>query len=338
MLAAAALESTGAEYIGIERGEHLGTDLATGHHRLYREESQNLLRSLFPELAWSLVNEEAAEWKKGKWVPIEDKKLSAGQRYYLGSPFFMPALGYRHLVANLITSVQSRFSLRKVLQKIEPTSQTLMFSDGSEESYDRVLWCQSLESLSKILPESRAQVHGSRKHHKETAEGGVVLDMDLRETLCEKRNTVLLTFRFKEDTVHALGNRNDFTEGEDVNFSWTLFLEEGLLENREELAKCVRTFKRELGKQFPLVKESLIREKIVYLPLISGFSSLEVESLALFDKIMYLGSELRLGTGESENLDLLMENCREILLPAHSRQAAASSEKPEGSIQSSANI
>jgi hypothetical protein len=85
-----------------------------------------------------------------------------------------------------------------------------------------------------------------------------------------------------------------------------------LLENREEVAKVVRTFKRELFKQFPAAKDALKRERIVFLPLICGYSSLQAKSLRIQDGVYYVGSQVRPDEGEPslQNLDRLIDNAR----------------------------
>jgi hypothetical protein len=311
LLAVLALDQVGIEVVGVERGESLGADLMSGHHRLYRAESRALWEGLFPSINWIQIDAPAEEWRKGKWGAPDEKSLTEEQRYFLGSPFFVPTEGYRRLATELVAAGSRFFELHRPVQKIDPAARRLVFSDGSEQGYDKIVWCQSLESIGKVLDVARA--HGKGKKKASQQAGGVILELDLRELPYDKTNTVLLDFRFKEEVLTALGNRNDFSSGDEVSFSWTLFLEESLLENREEVAKGIRAFKRELFKAFPVFKSGLVREKIVYLPLISGFTSLEVGDLSLHSDVLYLGSELRLGEPGIQNLDLLSENCRHLV-------------------------
>ena len=156
--------------------------------------------------------------------------------------------------------------------------------------------------------------------------------MRFRETFTEKINTLVLPFRFKDNVYRALGNRDDFG-GQEVQYTWTIFLDEALLENREEVAKCVRAFKREFGKQFPGSRGRSHPGEDCFSPSISGGSSVGANSLELFPGVFYLGSQVRLkdSAGDLQNLDLLIDNCRHLaVLPSLSdgNKTAEGLEKP----------
>lgn len=89
-----------------------------------------------------------------------------------------------------------------------------------------------------------------------------------------------------------------------------VFLPKEVMEDREEVAKCVRTLKRELTKEFPELSAKTKREKIVYLPLLSGEEAVSWGSIEVGPGVFYLGPQVYLTDEQAElrNLDLLVSN------------------------------
>lgn len=332
LLAVDHLLSLGRNVVGFERGESLGADLSSGHHRFYDSSARSFFEAAGFSFDWSDVEEEPIELKKGKTIAPEVEDITPGQRFFLGKKFAIPAKGFSELLAALVGKVGNKFQLKRAVQEVDLEKRVLRFLDGSEEKYGTLVWCQSLESLVKAAKGALSDNLIKGKKKQDVEEGGLILDMEFRSPFAENANTIVLPFRFKDDVHKALGNRDNFA-GENVRFSWTIFLDEMLLENREEVAKCVKTFKREFFKQFPTAQEAFVRERIVFLPLISSGTSTEAKKLELFDGVFYLGSEVHLKSGNAElqNLDLLLENCRfwsEELRSASGELAAGSLELP----------
>ena len=317
LLAGNFLWRIGQDFSGSERSESLGSDLIAGHHRCYDGSCLSFWAANEVSLDWKCIEEKASELKKGKLGDVVHDDFSEGQSYFLKTPFYVPAEGYGDAVTQLVQRVGKHFAFKKAVHEIDLERHVLSFMDGSEMGFGKLIWSQSLDSLFKALKGIESDAILKRKKAQQEPEGGLVLDMQFREPFVDKANTIVMPFRFKEDVYRALGNRDSFERGE-VRFTWTIFLGEALLENREEVAKCVRTFKREFFKQFPTAAKSLITERIVFLPLIASGTSVEAKSLELFPGIFYLGSQVRVKNSDPslQNLDLLAENCRKLALEA----------------------
>jgi hypothetical protein len=123
---------------------------------------------------------------------------------------------------------------------------------------------------------------------------------------------VIFPFRFKDKKLRALGvNDTSSTEGRFL-VRWILFLEEEIIEDREEVAKCLKTLRRELEKEFPALKTSVVQERIVYLSSISGDHPVPTRTLNILPDLIYLGAELRMEDAEESlrNLDMILNNCQ----------------------------
>ena len=153
--------------------------------------------------------------------------------------------------------------------------------------------------------------------------GGLYLDMELSRPVFPFRNTVVFPFRYKDNRLRALGVNAPVREGEAGHLvHWMVFLEDNLLENREETAKCLRALRRELRKEFPELETAVKQERIVYLPNITEDSVLPVKSLEVFPDVLYLGSELEPEDGPQglRNLDRTLSNCKSfqgVIQPAY---------------------
>ena len=187
-----------------------------------------------------------------------------------------------------------------------------MCQDGSQYSYDKIVWCSPLEPLIKLWNGDKAPLIKQLKELKE-GYGGVNLELEVSGTLFPFKNTMVFPFRYKDSRLRALGVNATWPPptAERSLVHWLLFLGREITDDREELAKCIRTFKRELQKEFPELKTSTLSEKIVYLPLISGEIPAPLRSLRLLPDLLYVGPQARLAdTDESlRNLDRTLNNC-----------------------------
>jgi hypothetical protein len=120
---------------------------------------------------------------------------------------------------------------------------------------------------------------------------------------------MVLPFKYKEARLRGLGATTS-----PRNIHWLLFLESEIIDDREELAKCIRTFKRELQKEFPELKGAVQSERIVYLPCISGEEPCAVDSLEVLPDVYYVGPQARMDDEDKSlrNIDCTLSNCRQL--------------------------
>lgn len=306
LLAAEALVDAGFSVVGLEGSSELGGRVEVGHHRIHSEFARDSLRSLCEGLELSEVQEPPLLRTKGEWEKVEDaENFIEAEKFYLSEHYWIPAAGYSQLVSRLVDKVKGNYQTRKLVTEVVPEEKKIVCEDGVEHPYERLVWCSPLKDLRSAWKGDKSLLKGLSKLPERR--GGISLEVDLKEPLFSSKNTVVLPFRFKEWRLRALG----FSSQAGLSrLQWVLFLEDEILDDREEVAKCVRTLKREIAKEFPAVAELTLKEKLTYLPVISGETPVEWKSVLISPDIAYFGPETRLqGMDESwRNLDLTLAN------------------------------
>lgn len=293
-------------FMGLEREERLGGLSTVGHPRSYYEPSQRLLSELISDLEWTSIDEEAHTLSKGEWKKVEGEKLEE-EEYFLGNPFQAPSRSYGSILNSLMSAAGEHFQLRKNVISIEPAYKKIICQDGSELNYEKLVWTCPLSGLLKVWKGDKLPLQRLLKSAQE-AMGGMALELELKGSIFPLKNTVVFPFRFKDHKLRALGS----AQGRDGKtfLSWMLFLPAEVFEDREEMAKCVRTLRRELEKEFTELKSLILTERIVYLPTMAGKRPTMGKSLEVFPNTFYVGAELALGeeTTELRHLDLSVLN------------------------------
>lgn len=309
LLAAKLLTRNSIAFIGLEKSDFLGGHTRVGHHRFYDEGATSFLSQHLNGVEWLRIDDTPKERRKGEWRDIEEE-CTEEEQFYLKAPYFHPQTACSQLTQRLIEEVGGSFLTKKSADKIDPEKKVLTCVDGTEFSYDTILWCADMEFLSKAWPGDKTAVLKALKGQKEVC-GGLNLDMELGAPMFSLRNTVVFPFRHKDKKLRALGVHEPGSS-EKANMHWLMFLEEAIAEDREEVAKCVRALKRELQKEFPELKENTKNERIVYLSSLSGNTPSPVKSLTVLPGIIYLGPQARPPGSNEElrNLDRIVDNCR----------------------------
>jgi hypothetical protein len=306
LLAAEALKDAGLSVVGLEGSSTLGGRIEVGHHRVHSELARESLKSLLDGLELSEVQEPPLTRTKGEWQKAEEAgEFSEAEKFYLSEHYWIPTEGYSKLIARLVDKVGPSFQTRKLVTEVHASEKRILCEDGVEHPYSHLVWCSPLRALRTAWAGDKSPLKGLSKIP--DRQGGISLEVELKEPLFSSKNTVILPFRFKEWRLRALGFPS--TSGA-PRVQWVLFLEDEILEDREEVAKCVRTLKREIGKEFPNAASMSVREKLTYLPVISGEAPLEWKSTLITPDIAYFGPETRLeGMDESwRNMDLTLAN------------------------------
>ncbi len=306
LLAAEAVKDAGFSAIGLEGASELGGRVGVGHHRIHSAQARESLHALCEGLELCEIDEAPLLRTKGEWEKAEDdKEFIDAEKFYLSHHYWIPTTGYSQLVARLVDKMQESYQTRKLVTEVRSDEKKLVCEDGIEHPYERLVWCASLKDLRTAWKGDKSQLKGLSKLP--PRRGGILLEIDLKEPLFTSKNTVILPFRFKEWHLRALAFNSPAGP---ARVQWVLFLEDEILDDREEVAKCVRTLKREIAKEFPNLGALTLKEKLTYLPVISGETPVEWKSVLISPDIAYFGPETRLeGMDESwRNLDLTLAN------------------------------
>jgi hypothetical protein len=316
LLAAHALKKRGVSFIGFEKEDALGGRTQPGgHHRWYHESSIFYLQTLVEGVSFEKIEEVAKQRKKGAWTELEDS-LPDDESFYVATPFFRTEHPLKQLIEQLAVPIQEQFQLRKEVTEILPEQKEIVCQDGTRFQYEKIVWCSPLELLNKVWKGDRLELFRLMKKA-EPVRGGIQLDLETNKPIFDCRNTVVFPFKFKENRLRALGTGRMLSGANDEMSSvthWLLFLDPEISEDREELAKCIRAFRRELDKDFPEIKTELRQERIIFLSSISGEVPLASKTVEILPELIYVGPELSIGKGaeDTRNLDRIVDNTRHL--------------------------
>jgi hypothetical protein len=314
IITARVLQKRGLPFQGLEASRELGRDLGFIQLKVHNDRAVAMLRDLGVVDEWKRVEDQAKERKKGDWVSAESDYIDE-ERAFLGAPFYRPSQDSQLILEQLKHEVRSQFLTGKTLERLDTDRKIAFCKDGAEIEFESILWCTDLNSLIKMV--SMPLKHSLKKYNnKHDIQGGIHLELELSQPLLAFNNSVVFPFRYKEYKLRAVGF-NENTSSADKNaykMHWFIFLERELADDREEVAKVIRAFKRELNKDFSDLSKTLLKEKIVFQPQVGSYSPIEVEGLELFPNIHYVGPELQLNDTAVDRypLDLTLENCQRV--------------------------
>lgn len=308
LLTARILREKNISFVGFEKSPRLGGRAELGPHRILKENSVSMWKELLPEVDWLSIESEVQERAKGEFAPIRDG-YSEAEKFYLTTSLYAPAIPFDQVVEKLAAPVRERFQLQKTVVQINENNKTIEFNDGTEQKFEKLFWCTDLALLFKLWVGETINIPKGNKKASETP-SGVNLIFELSSPLFESKNTVVLPFRFKDFRLRALGIPEPDEKTEGHRLHWMMFLPKELMEDREEIAKCVRTLKRELLKEFPELTQTILKEKIIYLPLLSGEDSARWASLEIASDVFYVGPQAYLNEEQADwkNLDLVVSH------------------------------
>jgi len=157
------------------------------------------------------------------------------------------------------------------------------------------------------LWEGEALLSGGNSKKQAEKPTGFNWSLELNAPLIENKNTLVLPFRFKEQKLRAIGICDLNEKALYQRLHWMVFVPPELSEDKEEVAKCVRTLKREVLKEFPDLSSKIVKEKIIYLPLFSGEEPVLIKNLELAANVFYVGPQIILNENQLDlrNLDLI---------------------------------
>ncbi len=311
-LAAALFQNKQTPWIGIEKEAELGGRLWPIAYRAHNESTIKWLSELLgaQDLVKEAVTEEAVLRVKGDWVALEQKQkwkdfdLSTGEQNLIRTPHF--SINTTQIKLILEPKVVSGFQKNKSVTGIFAKEKKVVCQDGSEFTYDKLLWCSPYDGLKKAYQGDRSKLLYIDTD--EARRPGFLVSFHSKEPLFPFAKPILFNFRFKDHRLTAFGNLQ--SSDNSGNNYWLVTLENKIFDDHEEVAKSVRTFRREWEKEFPELAPNVTCDKIVFLPSLVREPLAEVKSLEVAPDIFYLGPELKLEDSSKENseFDVIINN------------------------------
>lgn len=312
LLVARILEEKGLPFVGLERTSRLGGRAEAGPTRILKSQTLEFFQGLLPQIQWNYEESDAQERVKGEWTPLREGYLE-GERFYFTNSFYSPQNPTSHFLEQLATPVAEKFHFQKTVIRIDGKEKKLELSDGSEQSFSKLFWCTDLNLLFKLWD---GEPLGTPKTQKKVSDkqAGFNWILDLATPLADTNRTIVLPFRFKEWKLRALGVQDLDEQNAKNRLHWLVFLPKEIMEDQEEVAKTVKTLKREIAKEFPDLTTKIKKEKIVYLPVMSGEEPARFSSLEIAPDIICLGPQICTEEDQAEwkNLDLVAAHVKHL--------------------------
>jgi hypothetical protein len=296
-------------FVGLEREERLGGRVTVGHHRLSLSHSKEVLSEFLHDVEWIEISEAAKQKRKGEWSDAEVLEDDSDNIFFR-KPFFKPNIPFEQLFDRISQDVGDQFRLRAAVTKIDPNAKELELLSGEKIKFEKIFWCCDLRQLTRIWQGEKVGLQKILKKLNDPTKG-INLDLELKKPLVTVQSTIVFPFRFKEKKMRAFGvGETPTTEGQTLH--WLLPLENDFADDHEEVAKCLRTLKREIEKEFPEIKENLVAERIVYLSSASSEIPSEVKSPEILPGLFYLGPQILIEESSESlrDLDVVLQNLK----------------------------
>lgn len=303
ILACQVLHRNRLDFIALEKDGDLGGRLRFGHHRIYSQASVEFLSS-HVATDWIEVFDLPRVRIKGGWTE-EIPRVSSAEQFYLRGNYFHPSSSFEPMLGELAQRLGDHLICRKSVSQINREGNELVCQDGVSIPFEKLIWCADLKQLLSILQHK----FGANRILNEVPalHGGISLELTVPSIEEISHGTFLFPFVFKSWDLNCIITP---TKSPKPNLYCLLFLECDLLQNREEVAKCVRTLKRALFREFPFLEKLIQNERLAYLPNLSGEQSVKSDSLEIFPSIFYVGPQLYCEDSQEglRNLDLTLSN------------------------------
>lgn len=255
------------------------------------------------------------ERKKGEWVPLSGEPAESWPRAVCARSPLRKSLDRAGFGA-LAEGIESVFDLVGRVESLNVDEKRVVLSDGTSVGFEALIWCRSFSELRKALG-GQVQVKGGRGAGRNLFALG--LELKLQKPLLESDGTYVFPFRFKDKRITALGVAGDGSD-------WVFSLDDEIAVDAEEAAKVMRTFKRELWKEFPELTETFQSERIVQFTPLFVEEPWSLASLEVAPGIFHVGTDARVGEGDSRGFALLTEQIEWIEQTLSSRASAGQAE------------
>lgn len=260
----------------------------------FRESAGDIIASLFTEPGeWSSAGATLNHKPKNDWVPY-DGEIETQMKPFVAGAFRIPNRAVSSFIEPISKAVGEKFSCNRFPIAIDVNEKTVSMNDGSTLSYERLIWAAPLLKLKGILsPSWKTQLTRIGKIAGPTSIIGFEWATDVRPF--SEEVTVVTPFRFRDDKLKAYGFFNQKTVDAETGVyvtNWLTIAPPKVAANAEEIAKCVKAFRREVLKEFPEVEGHIKHEKILQYECFIPDKPIIADSLEVLPNIFYVGPEM----------------------------------------------
>lgn len=295
--AAILLRRYGRKLTGSERSSVLGGRAHYPNQKFFRVQTQAELTNLFSNIQIEECDLPIFERSKNGWEPRLNSKETEQEKFLLSPCYLLRALNLKDFPPD----ITELFKLRTNIVSLFPSKKMVVFQDGTETFYSKLIWTDGLMELKRVWKEDKTPLLKLLAKFK-VGQSGIFLDWHLKAPLWDGSGTFIFPFRFRDEKLRAIGFSLNNT-GEN-RIQWSIFLSRDLAEDKEEVAKRLKAFRRELGKDFSNLEKNLTSERIVFLSAVHNSGGVAIKSPEPLENIILLGTDVQWPADESPtNLD-----------------------------------
>lgn len=181
---------------------------------------------------------------------------------------------------------KSKFLPLKKVKNISPSVKSVLCEDGSEFNYANLFWCSKLYNITQVVSDDEKGSLQSFSNKIPTTKLFLKSEFEFSESFFDQHFLAKFSYRFKDYKIETslFWNKNTLNTYYEIP--------EDFSENREEIAKSYKAFKRELLKEFNQTETQLLSEKVSLIPHEPFTNAGITNSLQLLPNIYYFYSEL----------------------------------------------
>jgi hypothetical protein len=269
LLLAEYFTSKNIPFIGLEKEDEIGAFASQDLLTISQEKMAESMKELF-NFDFKMRSLSTKKRLKSEFQNLEN---ISDQTFY----FFEP---------KDFSNSKNKFLPLKKIKTISPSVKSLICEDGSEFNYANLFWCSKLYNITQVLSDDEKGSLQSFSNKIPTTKLFLKCEFEFLETFFEQNFLSKFVFRFKEYKIEAslFWNKNSLNTYFEIPSDFS--------EDREEIAKSYKTFKRELLKEFDQPENKIIAEKVSLIPHEPFSNAGTTQSLELMPHIYYFYSEL----------------------------------------------
>ncbi len=292
LISARWLEAKGVPFEALDSAASPGEGEPSFAWRFREGAGQGLIELFDQEAHWESVSPTAFEREKTEFTPF-DGDIEPTMRPFVVGNYRLPTQKIQSLVEPVSKHLAPHFRCNRFPVSIDIDAKKVALNDGSTVEYDRLIWAAPLGKLKSILN----TVGRSRMAPMGKAAPGIPfvgLEWGTDVAPFPEDKTVVLTFRYKDEKLKAYGfvsQKNVSPESELFVSHWVTVPPHKVAANAEETAKCVRSLRREILKEFAELESHIKHEKILSYDCYTPAKPSVAKSLEVLPNVFYVGPE-----------------------------------------------
>ncbi len=287
------LSSRGIEYTAYDAAKAPGEGDPAFAWR-FRDDAGSVIASLFEDSDdWGAVGTTLNHKPKKDFVPF-DGEIDEQFRPLLIGNYKIPRRAMAQILAPMTKSLIVNFHCNRFPLSLSIEEKTVSMNDGTVVPYEKLIWAAPLMKLKGILsPLWKTKLGKIGKVPGPTSFVGFEWATDVKPF--SEDISVMVPFRFRDEKLKAYGFFNQKSVAPDTDHyvtNWVAIAPAKVAANAEDVAKFVKSLRREMLKELPEVDGHIKHEKILHYECFVPDRPIVLESLEVLPNVFYVGPEV----------------------------------------------